>query len=242
MNEFKVRKAVLKNGEEITGMIVPIYPAKVLLQTDEICLELSETDIQSLDGKKDFRSLIKPYDRATFEAMIIHQYNEDGSSVSLNKMRLVNTSDQVLGRVRFMHTSSGSMTKELEEQFNRSEHFDVFGHLLPVTIDERLENGWKYSVELPIPVAPGEAYEITCKETWSKWAEREGDHWVARHYSSCTGDAIYTLMLILPRGAEFSSATPQPLRQFDFNGKPTVTWKRYMLRSEAVTFEATYKL
>ena len=46
MREFKVREAMLKNGEKVTGMIVPIYPAKILLQTDDMCLELSETEIQ----------------------------------------------------------------------------------------------------------------------------------------------------------------------------------------------------
>jgi hypothetical protein len=176
MCEFKVREVILKNGEKITGTVVPVFPAKVLVQTDEICFELWETEIQSLDGKKDFRNLIEPYDSPIREAITIHQYNEDGSMISLDKMKNVNTGDQILGKVRFLHTSEGGITKELEELFNRQEHFDSFGNLLPITIDERLENGWTYSIELTVPVAPGNIYETTIKNRWPRWAEHKDDY------------------------------------------------------------------
>ena len=242
MCKFKVREVILKNGEKVTGTVVPVFPAKVLVQTDEICLELSETEIQSLDGKKDFRNLIEPYDSSVREETMIHQYNEDGSMVSLNKLKETNNSEHILGKLRFLRASEGGITKEFEELFNQQEYFDSFGYQLPVTIEERLENGWKYNVEFPVPVAPGDVYEITLKDRWPKWAKYEDNHWHARHHIIQTAKAtIYTQMFILPKGAKVSSVTPQPLRQFDFNGKPTIIWKRYMPPNEAATFEAIYK-
>ena len=173
---------------------------------------------------------------------MIHQYNEDGSMISLDKWKDFNTSDHILGRIRFHRSAKGGITKEFEEVFNRQEYFDAFGHQLPVTIEERLEDGWTYSVELRVPVAPGDVYEITLKDTWPKWAKYEENHWHARHHILHAVEAtIYTLMFILPKGAKVSSATPQPLRQFDFNEKPTITWKRYMPPNEPVTFEVIYK-
>jgi hypothetical protein len=242
MRKFKDREVVLKNGEKVTGMVVPISPAKVLVQTDEMCLELWETEIQSLDGKERFRNLIGTYDTTIHEETMIHQYKEDGSMVSLHKMKHTNTSDRILGKLSFLHTSDGGMTKELEEHFNRQEHFDNFGHLLPITIEEKLENGWKYNLEFPIPVAPGEVYEITLKAMWPRWAHHEDDHWVTSHHILRSLESIYTVMFMLPEGAEFSSAEPQPLRQFNFIGKPTITWKRYLPADEDIIFEAKYKL
>lgn len=243
MGDLKVRETVLKNGEEITGMVVPIYPAKILLQTDDICLELSETEIQSLDGKEDFRNLIEPPERAIFEAMTVFQYNDDGSCTSLMRRKSLNDSDHILGKLRWLYTTTGEMTEEVEEHFMQQKHFDAFGNFLPFTIESKLENGWEYSVEFPVPVAPGDYYEITYKHDHiGKWAELEDDHWVARYHGRWTSDTIFTLMFMLPQGAKFSSATPQPLRQFDFNGKPVVTWKRYMPKDEPVTYEAKYTL
>jgi hypothetical protein len=243
MFELKVMDVILKNGEKLTGTIIPLYPAKFLVQTDDACFELSETEIQSVSGAEDFHNLIKSYNSAFVKETMVHQYNEDGSMISLHKMEHVNTSDNVLGKVRFLRTSSGGITKEFEELFNHQELFDTFGNLLSITIDERLENGWTYTVELPIPVPPGDTYEIITKDRWPTWATYQGDHWHTRHYlQGISVGGIYVLIFILPKRAETISVTPQPLRQFDFCGKPTITWKRYISPDEPAIFEATYKL
>jgi len=242
MCDVETREVMLKNGELIKGTLVPIFPARFLLQTDEMCLELSETDIQSLDGKDDFRNLLKFDSVLINKEVMIHYYDEDGSMVSLHKMEHVNTSDNILGKVKLLRTSSGGITKEFEELFNQQEYYDSFGNSLPITIEKRLENGWEYSIELPVPVAPGEVYELTIRDRWSHWAKFEDNRWHTRHYTGPTGESIYTLIFIFPERSQILSITPQPLRQFNFNGKPSVTWKRYMPANESISFEVAYNL
>lgn len=94
-----------------------------------------------------------------------------------------------------------------------------------------------------VPVVPGESYEITLKQKWTKWAENKDDYWHILHFSRHTGrGTIETLTSILPKDAEVFDVVPEPLRQFDFNGKPVITWKRYMPVDEPMTFEAKYRL
>jgi len=241
MGEPKIRQIVLKTGEKIEGTLVLISPARVLVQTDELFLELSATEIRSVDGKREFSGLANVCNEVC-EATTVHQYNADGSMVSLEKSKEVNASDQILGKLRYEHTCGDAITEEAREVFDQQEHFDTFGNLLPFTVEETLENGWVYSIEFPIPVAPGESYEITRKCKWSKWANREDDHWVAGHHISWRADTLYMLISILPSGAKLHSITPQPLRQFDLGGKPIITWKRYMPIGGASRFEARYEL
>jgi hypothetical protein len=242
MCDFEIIEVTLKNGELIKGILVPIFPAKFLLQTDEMCLELSETEIKSLDGEEDFRNSIKFNSVSINREVMIHRYNEDGSMVSLHKMEHVNTSDNILGKVTLVRTSSGGITKEFEELFNQQKYYDSFGNSLPITIEKRLENGWEYSIELPVPVAPGEVYELTIRDAWSRWAEFKDNQWHARHYTGPTSESIYTLIFMFPEKSQILSIDPRPLRQFDFNGKPSVTWKRYMPANERVSFEVVYNL
>lgn len=245
MSKFEVREVVLKNGEKISGTVIPLYPAKLLVQTDEMCLELSETEIQSLDGKKDFCSLIEFCEKPIRETIEIRQYNENGTTSSWSKQKGVNNSEQVLVKLGFLHRRlDGKITSEDKKHFESLQYFDSFGNLLPITVEKEMEDGWEFSVEFVLPVAPGEPYEITTKQIGPmSVTEKKNSYWHIQYPIRHTGrGTIYTLISIFPKGAEVFDVTPESLRRFDFNGKPVITWKRYMPVDEPMTFEAKYKL
>ena len=72
------REIVLRNGETLRGQILLLAGASFLVQTEDLCLMLSEEDVRSVDGQEDLRRALRASHGAVCRADYFHDVHEDG--------------------------------------------------------------------------------------------------------------------------------------------------------------------
>lgn len=240
------RTIVLENGDTLHGLIIPLSSARFLVQTSELCLDLSETEIQSVDGESDLRRILGPPREELNRTNYLHEVNEDGSETVWEQSVEVHKGPGMKEYLTFVFQADRELSeeerRELSEVVDSLEYRDGFGKLLPISGKEEMETGWKYTITFDVPVAPGEAIELITKKVWPRWARKEGDEWVRRHYIGHTEGTLTTVTIKLPKGAQCTHVEPEPLRKMTFNGQEIIVWRRYIAKKEAFRPVVRYRL
>ena len=240
------RTVVLENGETLSGVVISVNDARFLVQTDEVCLRLSEQQIRSVDDEGDIRRVVEIPEGEIHEGSYFHEVREDGGGTDLIWTREIHTGLGVKTRQTFVfgrcdRALTGAERRDLGQVVASMEYRDRWGETLPVAVEET-EMGWTLRVRLRMPVFPGEPFELVQKKVWPRWSRQEGDAWVRSHFVRPQIDTLTTVVIQLPEGAAFSDVTPEPLWQLDVNGRETAGWRRYITAGEAFMPVVTYRI
>ena len=240
------RTIVLKNGDVLEGLILPLSSARFLVQTPEICLDLSETEIESVDEESDLRQMLEPSE-ALYPTNHLFELHEDGSMTDCERSTEVHKGPGMKEHLTFVIQADRQLSEEerrdLGEVVDSLEYRDGFGKILPITTKEETENGWKYTVTFDVPLAPSESIELTRKQVWPKWGCKEGDEWVwGYHIAPGGGGRLTTITLKLPKGAESTRVKPEPLRKTVLKGQEVIVWRRYITEDLSFYPQVRYHL
>ena len=240
------RTIVLENGDMLQGQIIPLSSARFLVQTADLCLDLSETEIRSVDGESDLRRILDPPQEEFNRKSYLHEVNEDGSETVWERSVEMHKGPEVKEELTFDFVSVRELSEEewrdLGKVVDSLEYRDAFGKVLPITKMEKMENGWRYTIRFDVPVVPGEAIELISRKVWPRWARREGDEWVRRHYVGHTEGTLTSVIIKLPKGARSTHTEPAPLRRTTFNDQEILVWRRYIAEKEAFRPIVRYRL
>ncbi|NKB68531.1 MAG: hypothetical protein GKR89_15830 [Candidatus Latescibacteria bacterium] len=238
MNPENQRQIVLENGQALTGQIVPLTWARFLVQEDDLCLQLNEEEIRSVDGDDDLRRAVGQAPVEIGQTSYFHEVDENGGGTdwvwSLERHQGSKPkTGQTFSFGRSDRPLSKSERRELGTVVESMEYRDKWGRTLPTQVEEEGEMGWKLQVSFDVPVLPGQSVELVHKKTWPRWSRREGDHWVRRQYIRPAAGSLTTIAIRLPTGAAYSEVEPTPLWQTALNGRQSCGWRRYIGREEA---------
>ncbi|MFO7653192.1 MAG: hypothetical protein R6X25_05150 [Candidatus Krumholzibacteriia bacterium] len=233
-------KVVLEDGRSYEGTLVRLQPGRYLLQTDDALLELTDDDIAPRTFDRRPREEVPA--RPVREIRQFHDVHADGTTTASWTRRGVNPSDRALTEYRF-----GFAPWEQRVADQRS-WYDGFGNRLEPEFDPP-QSKWKHppkgrvqvTLPLSVPVAPGEEYWITGKET-SQRIMRTKEGLVYRFGGDFAEDNLLWLKVRLPAGADVVSIEPQPSARFTDEGREYVMWRRYYRAGDATPLTIVYTL
>ncbi len=155
----------------------------------------------------------------------------DGSGSSVTKTTQLNRGVTPITSFPF-EVPTGSTIRWLDDQ----------GRELPSTVVTEAGRS-RYTVRLVDPVMPGERFAYKRVSESAALATREGDLWTCRaDWSFGPQSYAYTETVVLPRGAEVVSVTPEPETRFTWDEKPVVRFDARLKASEHFAYEIQYRL
>ncbi len=226
----------LHDGQVLEGRLRLVEPSAYLLQTEDVLYELSGTEIAAVDGRTGRPELDPPSERLIrYESYeIIHA---DGQVDLWSHARVTNDSPIV-----WTYVKSGAAKHELD-LMERLEAYDGYGHRLDHRIEPREDSDLhNVIVDLVVPIAPGEAVNISRRYTEFAQAQREGDRWTYTVHGDFPEDRIYYRKLRLPPEANLVRADPSPTVHFEHDGCTVLAWRRYYARGERYPLTVVYEL
>ena len=232
MKSESYHTVVLENEETLEGQVINMARAKYLLQTENLCLRLSEKDIRSVDGQTDISRILGVLEDEVFETGYFHEVHKDGSGTDTTWTVETHKGTEAMTHKSFVLGSDPPLTEELRGQLRKVlenlEYWDKWGRILPLAVEEETESGWKYKVSFNCPVFPGEPIELIEKKTWPWWSRKEGEEWVRSHYIRPSANVLATIVIQLPEEGSFSKFEPEPFWKMCLNGRETAGWRRYL--------------
>jgi len=231
----------LADGTTYEGALVRLAPARYLLQTDDALLELTDDDL-------DPRTFTVRARQEAVPAQPVHEirhYDElhaDGTVTRWWTRRNVNEGRHAITEYRF---GLAPHERGLADQCS---YRDGFGNVLvpvydpprdqwPLHPDERIQ----VTLRLPVPVAPGEEWSISGRET-APWIQRRESGLVYRQAGDYAEDNLAWLKICLPQGAAIVSVSPPPSARFTQDDREYIMWRHYFKRGERYPLEVVYTL
>lgn len=221
-----------RDGSVYHGTLVRLVEGLYVLQSDGALIELSEDDIDPRTFKDRSRSDTKPKEKLSVANHYV-ELHEDGTATNYISFTNHNTGSRAITEYRY--GLAPWEQREVDQHFQ----FDGFGNLLQPTFDpprEKWEPNWDRNVSisfrLPIPVAPGEYWQMASRSTFRAHFEKVEGGFAWSHFGDYAEDRVVCLKVRLPKGAPLLEATPEPSATFADSGFEYVMWRQYYHKGE----------
>ena len=230
------RKIVLQNGETLEGYIRPLDEGKFLIQTKDVYLEVTPNQIAQVDGNSDLMSLFKTDQRPLLTYRTYEELDAEGDLSTYSHFTRRNSSDQIITKLDW-----GKAPHELT-LYQDEKVYDEFGNELFMQEVNRDNGGRQVSVDLTVPILPGEEVSFSHRFIWKDYAKQKNGIWIYKHAGDYPEDRLVVKMVRLPLGAKIENISPEPVKNFEHNGYRYITWRRYYAKGEVVPLTIEYKL
>lgn len=147
-----------------------------------------------------------------------------------------NSSDQIITQLNW-----GKAPHELN-LYQDERVYDEFGNELFMQETNRDNGGRQVSVDLAVPILPGEKVSFSNRFVWKNFAKSKEGMWIYKHAGDYPEDRLVVKMVRLPLGAEIVNISPEPVKKFEHNGYSYVAWRRYYVKGEVIPLTIEYKL
>ena len=230
----------LKDGAELSGLLLELQPARYLLQDAERCLVLKQDEIRSVDGEDlpGVPALEEAGGRKGVLSMeAFDRVHADGSLQTHYTIRNGSPVKRVL-----TGTSWGLAPHEFEF-LGSYRVVDRFGQELPLEVTRESEQGpGRITARFPRPVLPGEPLELIAGYRLEDYVIRDDGELVYRHAGDYPENRLVTRSVLLPMNAEVLKVSPEPLYHLETEQGPLVVWRHYFAKGERLPWEVRYRL
>lgn len=226
----------LTSGQKTNGVIMQLRPTAYLIQGTDRCLLFSEDEVRGVDGKGLGEARIPVADDVPLVYETLEKILPEG---------------QVEGHYHFRTRNNGStVLTELNwgiapHEIARLEHYrviDEFGMELPMRVeDDPRIAGKRVFVKLFRPALPGDEVRVTIIVR-EPGISRSGEDWVYRVEGDYPEKRLVTRSVLLPKGAQIVSVTPEPAYQTTSTDGALVVWRRFFVAGERNPWEVRYRL
>jgi hypothetical protein len=230
------RKIILQNGETLEGYIRPLDEGKFLIQTKDVYLEVTPNQILQLDGSSDLTNLFKTDQSPLLTYRTYEELDFEGNLTMHSRFTRKNFSDQIITQLNW-----GKAPHEIN-LYQDERVYDEFGNELFMQETNRDDGGRQVSVDLAVPILPGEEVSFSHRFVWKDFAKQKDGTWIYKHAGDYPEDRLVVKMVRLPLGAKIENISPEPVKNFEHNGYRYVSWRRYYVKGEVVPLTIEYKL
>lgn len=230
------RKIVLQNGKTLEGYIRPLDEGKFLIQTKDVYLEVTSNQIVQVDGSSDLTNLFKTDQSPLLTYRTYEELDSKGNLSTYSHFARRNSSDQIITQLNW-----GKAPHELT-LYQDEKVYDEFGNELFMQEANRDNGGRQVSVDLTVPILPGEEVSFSHRFIWKDYAKQKDGIWIYKHAGDYPEDRLVIKMVRLPQVAEIVDISPEPVKKFEHNGYTYVAWRRYYVKGEVVPLTIEYKL
>jgi hypothetical protein len=230
------RRIQLADGRELQGLVLPATECTWIVQTDDLCLELTAAQIARVDGKAGVATLVERNASPLLRTETFDDVFPDGSVLLHSSFARFNDGTTRIDRIKW-----GLAPHELA-LIPHWQAFDEFGNELPIQVEKR-ENGRQMArARLVRPIVPGETLRFTSRIQYEDLVQRDGDVLRYEHQGDYPEDRLVTKMVRLPAGATIVSVSPEPVQRFEIEDRPYVLWRRYYVAGEKFPLQVRYGL
>jgi hypothetical protein len=230
------QKIILQNGKILEGYIRPLDEGKFLIQTKGVYLEVTPNQIVQVDGSSDLTGLFRENQIPLLTYRTYEELNSQGDISTYSHFTRRNSSDQIITKLDW-----GKAPHELT-LYQDEKVYDEFGNELFMQETNRDNGGRQVSVDLAVPILPGEEMSLSHRFVWKDFATQKNGTWIYKHAGDYPEDRLVVKMVRLPLGAEIINISPEPVKNFEHNGYRYVAWRRYYVKGEVVPLTIEYKL
>ncbi|MFC1572773.1 hypothetical protein ACFL6M_04155 [Candidatus Eisenbacteria bacterium] len=226
----------LTSGRVLEGYLRQIQNSLFLVQTSDALYEVSGEEIAAVNDTPGL-----PRSLGISRRLVRHEVYEvilpNGKIDRWSRSQTENRSLKVLTTV-----SNGASERELK-MYETMEVYDNYGNRLEYNITPRPDSGfYKVTIELKVPIAPGESVGLTRRYKDFMETGRQGDVFTYQFSGAFPSDRIYYGKVRLPRGAEIQNVDPAPVVQYEHDGCQVLTWRRYYPKDERYPLRIVYRL
>jgi hypothetical protein len=227
---------ILENGDRLEGYIRPLDEGKFLIQTKDVYLEVTPNQILQVDGSSDLTEFFKENQIPLLTYRTYEELDPDGNLTYYSHFARKNSSEEIITELKW-----GKAPHELT-LYQDEKVYDEFGNELFIREVTRDDGGRQVSVDLTVPILPGEEMSFSDRFTWKDYAKQKDGIWIYKHAGDYPENRLVIKMVRLPQGAEIVDISPEPVKNFEHNGYRYVAWRRYYVKGEVVPLTIEYKL
>jgi hypothetical protein len=232
---------VLADGRRLEGTMLRTAPARYILQTATALYDLTDDDLDPQTFSTRSRQDAVP-ERRIHEIRHYDELHADGTATHWWSRRNENNGRFAITEHRFGFAPWEQLVAD------QRTWRDGFGNPLTPVYDPPREK-WasppkervQVTLKLPVPVAPGEEWTITCGETSAGASFKDGRFFFGRSGDYAEDNLVWRKVR-LPQGAKIVSVSPTPSAQFEQDGFQYVTWRRYYVKGERFPLEIVYTI
>ena len=226
----------LHDGRVLKGSLRQIQPSLYLVQTETLLCEITGAEIAAVNGTPGLPTLPGAGERLVRAAMY-EVIRPNGDAELWTETQTVNTGSRVWTAISF-----GAAEHELD-LIATLQAFDGHGNCLEHRISERPDRSYhEVTVDLVVPILPGEEVHLARRYLDAGRARREGDRYVLRFGGDFSEDRINCRKVQLPPGATVLLTDPEPTYRCEHQGAPILYWRRYYPRGARVPVTIEYRL
>lgn len=226
----------LADGREIRGLVLPATECTWIVQSADLCLELTAAQIARVDGKAGVAALLEEPSTPLLRTETFDEVLPNGDVVLHSSFARFNDGTTRVDRIEW-----GLAPHEIA-LLPHWQAFDEFGNELQIQVEKENGEHPRARARLVRPIVPGETLRFTSRIRTSDLVTKEGNVLRYTHQGDYPEDRLVTKMVCLPSGATIVSVTPEPVQRFELDGKPYVLWRRYYVAGEKHPLQVRYRL
>jgi hypothetical protein len=226
----------LQDGTRLEGYLRRIQPSLYLVQSGDRLYEIADYEIASVDGRAGAPPP-QPAAAPLVRSDVYQVVRPNGDVEEWHHLDATNETGKVWTFLRW-----GATERELD-QVKRMEVYDTYQHRLPHRVEPRAGSDvYDVTVDLAVPIAPGESMNVTQRYLFPGMARRQGDRFTLTFAGDFPEDRIHQRKVQLPPGARVQSIDPAPAERFEHDGSTIIVWRRYYPRGVRFPLTVVYQL